>query len=99
MGNSYESFQEAGAEVVALAVASLSSVDRNVRAVLNLPYPLLADPDHEVAEAFNVYDLLGTGYAAPSVFVIDTDSSIVWSYVGQSRTDRPSPQTILEQIP
>lgn len=99
MGNSYESFEKAGAEVVALAVAPLSSVDSGVRRVLNPPYPLLADPDHEVAEAFNVYNLLGTGYATPSVFVIDTDGSVVWSYVGQSRADRPSPDTILEQIP
>ncbi len=99
MGNSYTSFQDAGAEVVALAVAPLSLVNKNVRQVLNLPYPLLADPDKEVAEAFNVYDLFGTGYAAPAVFVIDTDGDIVWSYVGQSRSDRPSASTILKHLP
>jgi peroxiredoxin len=67
--------------------------------VVDPPYPLLADPEHQVAEAFNVYDLLGTGYAAPSVFVIDTSGDIVWSYVGQTRNDRPSATTVLEQLP
>jgi peroxiredoxin len=84
---------------VALAVSSQSAVEDGVQAVINPPYPLLADPDHEVAEAYKVYDLLGDGYAAPSVFVIDTEGDIVWSYVGQSPSDRPSASTILSQIP
>ncbi len=91
--------QEAGAEVVALAVSSLSDVERGVQSVVNPPYPMLADPDHEVAEAFGVYDLLGNGYAAPSVFVIDGDGKIVWSYVGRNSSDRPGVDAILEQIP
>jgi alkyl hydroperoxide reductase subunit AhpC len=74
-------------------------VEDGVFKVLNPPYPVLADPEHEVAEAFNVYDLLGTGYAAPSVFVIDVDGEIVWSYVSANRTDRPSAASILEQLP
>jgi peroxiredoxin len=80
-------------------VSPLSDVENGVLRVLNPPYPLLADPKHEVAEAFNVYDLLGTGYAAPSVFVIDTDGEVVWSYVGENRTDRPTPTSILENLP
>jgi len=96
---SYESFQEAGAEVVALAVAPLSSVTSGVLEVLKVTYPLLADPNHEVAEAFNVYDVFGDGYAAPSVFVIDTDGSIVWGQVAKSPRDRPNPGAILEQLP
>lgn len=95
----YPAFQDAGAEVVALAVSPLSSVEQGVQQVIEPPYPLLADPDHEVAEAFNVYDLLDNGYAAPSTFVIDTDGRIVWSYVGESRTDRPSANVILSNVP
>jgi peroxiredoxin len=86
-------------EVVALAVSPLSDVEKGVLEVVAPPYPLLADPDHEVAEAFHVYDLLGTGYAAPSVFVIDSNRAIVWSYVGQSRSDRPSATSVLEHLP
>jgi peroxiredoxin len=74
-------------------------VEDGVLRVLNPPYPLLADPEHQVADAFNVFDLLGTGYAAPSTFVIDTDGDIVWSYVGQNRSDRPEVASVLEQLP
>jgi peroxiredoxin Q/BCP len=95
----YQAFQNAGAEVVALAVAPVSTVDDGVRKLIGPPYPLLADPDHQVAEAFHVYDLFGDGLAAPSTFVIDTDGAIVWSYVGQSPADRPSPNTVLRHIP
>jgi peroxiredoxin len=74
-------------------------VEERVLDVVNPPYPLLADPNHQVAEAFQVYDLLGTGYAAPSVFVIDTSGDVVWSYVGQASTDRPSVTSVLEHLP
>lgn len=94
----YEAFQEAGAEVVALVVAPLASVD-GVRQSTGATYPLLADPTHQVAEAYSVYNLLGDGYAAPAVFVIDTDGSIVWSHVGQHPGDRPGAQAILEHLP
>ncbi len=82
-----------------MAVAPASYVDANIRRVLEPSYPMLGDPDHEVAEAFNVYDLLGNGLAAPSVFIIDTDGAIVWSYVGESSRDRPTTRTILEHVP
>ena len=84
---------------MALAVASASSIDSGVREVLNLTYPLLADPQHRVADALNVYNLFGDAYAAPSVFVIDTDKTIVWSYVGEDASDRPSADTILKNLP
>jgi peroxiredoxin len=95
----YQAFQDAGAQVVAVAVAPASTIDSGVRMVIEPPYPLLADPDHQVAEAFNVYDVLGDGLAAPSVFVIDTDGTIVWSYVGQSPGDRPSITVVLKHVP
>ncbi|MFQ6102025.1 MAG: redoxin domain-containing protein [Anaerolineae bacterium] len=94
----YGLFQEAGAEVVALAVNSVTSVD-GARQVVGAAYPMLADPAHQVAEAYGVYNLLGDGLAAPAVFVIDTDGHIAWSRVGWSPTDRPSVWTILEHLP
>jgi peroxiredoxin len=96
--NNYEAFQEAGGEVIALAVAPVTSVNATQQAT-GATYPLLADPTHRVAEAYGVYNLLGDGLAAPSVFVIETDGRIAWHHVGQHPGDRPSAQTILEQLP
>ncbi|HDD24459.1 MAG TPA: redoxin domain-containing protein [Chloroflexi bacterium] len=94
----YSRFKEVGAEIIALAVANISSVDK-VRNAVGATYPMLADSQHRVAEAYGVYDLLGDKLAAPSVFVIDSDGRIVWQYIGHNSTDRPKVAQILEQIP
>lgn len=84
--------------MVALSVNPVSAVN-GARQTVKATYPMLADPDHRVAEAYGVYNLLGDNAAAPAVFVIDTDGSIVWSYVGSSAGDRAHAQTILEHLP
>lgn len=98
MRNHYREFQEHGAEIVALAVAPLGSVE-GARESVDAPYPLVADPDHQVAESYGVYNLLGDGYAAPAVFVIAGDGRILWSHVGQHQGDRPTALEILSQLP
>jgi peroxiredoxin len=94
----YQTFQDAGTEVVALVMASIGQVEgwcKNAK----VNYPMLADSEHQVSAAYSVYNLLGDGLAAPAVFVVDTDGRIVWSYVGQHSGDRVSAQTILEHLP
>ncbi|MBC7228657.1 MAG: peroxiredoxin family protein [Thermoflexales bacterium] len=92
----YGEFQARGAEVVALAVASPEAVE-GVRASIGAPFPMLADPDHRVAEMYGVYNLLGDGLAAPAVFVL-ADGTIRWSYVGQNANDRPPVAEILAHL-
>ena len=82
-----------------MTVASRKTVEDGVLSVVGPVYPLLADPEHEVADSFNVYDVLRTGNAGPAVFVIDTNGDVAWSHVGGSRTDRPSPSQVLKQLP
>ena len=94
----YREFRAEGAQVVAMAVASPSAVEQT-RQALGIPYPLLADADHQVSEAYGVYDLLGDGYAAPAVFVVDTRGRIVWNYVGRDPRDRPATEEILAHLP
>jgi peroxiredoxin len=84
--------------MIALAVAPLASVD-GARNTTGATYPMLADPEHQVAEAYGVYNLLGDNVAAPSVFIIGADGRVVWNYVGENSSDRPNPQTILEHLP
>ena len=93
----YQQFKALGAEIVALATAPRQSV-RQARDAANAQYPMLADPDHLVAEAYQVYNLLGDGYAAPAVFIIDPSGQITWSYIGEHYTDRPTVSDILSQL-
>ena len=64
-----------------------------------IQFPMLADADHQVSDAYGVYNLLGDGLAAPAVVVIGTDGRIVWSRVAHSTSDPASAQTILEHLP
>ncbi|MBN1954955.1 MAG: redoxin domain-containing protein [Anaerolineae bacterium] len=98
MQGSYPQFTALGVEVVALAVAPRASV-RSVQSTVRAEYPMLADRNHQVAEAYGVYNLLGDELAAPSVFVVDGSGYIVWSYVGTEPQDRPAVADILAQLP
>lgn len=85
-------------QVVALAVASPEAAE-SARQAAAAPYPVLADPEGRVARAYGVYNLLGDGLAAPSVFVISADGHILWSHVGQEAGDRPAAVDILARLP
>lgn len=95
----YEAFQRAGVEIVVVAVAPVAAVNEGVREIIHPPFPLLADPQHQVAEAYGVYNLLGDGYAAPSVFIINSEGYIVWQHIGKGPADRPTAQTLLRHLP
>jgi peroxiredoxin len=94
----YQDFQARNTEVVALAVHDRARAGA-VAQVTGAPFPILADPDHTAAEAYGVYNLLGDGIATASVFIIDSSGNVVWSYVGQSASDRPGVEAILENLP
>ena len=94
---SYQAILDAGAEVVAVAVASPEAVDGMCQSA-GIEYPVLSDADHQVSEAYGVYNLLDDGLAAPAVFVIDTDGRVVWSQIGQlTRVPVPA-ATLLEHL-
>ena len=62
-------------------------------------FPILADTDHAVSDAYGVFNLLADGVTTPAVFVLDRRGSVVWSYVGKSAEDRPTPTEILGHVP
>ncbi len=96
--SSYVAFQQRDAQIVALAVHDVAGAQR-VAQVTGAAFPLLADPDHKVADAYHVYNLLGDGIATPAVFIIDKQGGIVWSYIAKDANDRPTSQTILQNLP
>jgi peroxiredoxin Q/BCP len=96
--NNYGAFQEAGVEVIALAVSPVDSVG-GLQQSLGVTYPMLSDADHQVSESYGVYNLLGDGLAAPSVFIIDVDGRVVWHYVGADAYDRLGGASILNHLP
>lgn len=97
MQDDYLRFEELNAEILAISVED-ADVGRYVSNLLELQYPISADLEHRVVDLYGVYNLLGDSLATPSVFVIDRDGVIRWKYVGQSSSDRPTNEMILEQV-
>ena len=97
MQEDYSQFEEVSAEILAVSVED-AAIGRHVSELLEIQYPILSDVEHRVVDQYGVYNLLGDSLATPSVFLIDTEGTIRWAYVGQSSSDRPSNEMILEQL-
>lgn len=91
-------FQAKNAQILAIAVQDQAGA-QTAKQETGATYPILADVNHQVAETYGVFNLLGDGVATPSIFIIDKSGQIVWSYIGQNVSDRPNNQTILENLP
>lgn len=94
----YPDFQQHDTQILALAVQDVVRAQAMLQAA-QASFPILADVDHAVADAYGVYNLLGDGVATPAVFIVDKSGQIAWSYVGQSASDRPTAQTVLDHLP
>lgn len=83
-------------EVGLLAISMDGQRDAlNMAVLTGAEFPILSDKDGLVAKEYGVYNLLGDGVATPSVFVLNQDGVILWSYIGNSVSDRPSAEDIL----
>ena len=78
--DSWSDFEGRGAVVLGVSPDSVASHEK-FRAKYDLPFTLLADPDHEVAEAYGVWgerSYAGKTYMGieRSTFVIDADGNV-----------------------
>jgi peroxiredoxin len=91
-------FEAKNVDVLALAVQNQADA-KNMADQTQVTFPILADSNHQVTDAYQIYNLLGDGVAAPAVFVIDQTGQIVWSYIGKDYSDRPTNEMILANVP
>ncbi len=82
----YAGIRAQGAEVLAVSVDSLQGA-RQMAALAKAGFPVLSDADHTVSSEYGLYNLFGDGLAAPAVFVLRHDGSLVGQYVGQNAND------------
>ncbi|MBK8264543.1 MAG: peroxiredoxin family protein [Nannocystis sp.] len=64
-------------------------------AKLGIEFPLVQDVGLGIARAYGVVD---GEVAIPAVFVISREGVIVWQYIGERSSDRPTSALVLEQI-
>jgi thioredoxin-dependent peroxiredoxin len=72
--DSWAEFQRAGAEVFGISADTTASHER-FRAKYELPFTLLADPEHKLAEPYGVGQQGKNSYER-STFVIDADGNV-----------------------
>ena len=61
-------------------------------------FPVLADPDADVARRYGVFDLLGDGVATPTTLIIAKDRRVVGVHVGTDIADRVPAAAIIRAL-
>jgi peroxiredoxin Q/BCP len=84
--DAYDVFRERGVEILGVSPDDVRSHEK-FKTKYELPFTLLADPDHEVAEAYGVWgerSFAGKKYMGinRSTFVIDEDGNIARAMLG-----------------
>ena len=84
--DAYDVYRERGAEVIGVSPDSVASHEK-FKSKHRLPFTLLADPDHEVAEKYGVWGerkFAGKTYMGinRSTFVIDADGKVARAMLG-----------------
>ena len=107
LANHVEAFHERNAEIVSIVPEPLERVE-SWQASYDLPYPLLADPDAEVGEAYDQpvrFGMLGRFSdffgRMPEVVIIDrrgSDPEIAYVHQGRSTFDRPDIEDLLDEL-
>ena len=107
LADRYEAFRERGAEIVSVVPEPPDRL-REWQAQYDLPYPLLADPDAEVGEAYDqpvrfgflgqFSDFVGRMPAVVVLDLRDEEPSVVYEHRGSSTFDRPEIEDLLAAI-
>jgi peroxiredoxin len=88
----YEEFQSRGAQIAGISVDPPSNNARMVGKLL-LPFPLLSDPEGELARLFGLWNE-EEGVAVPSVVVVDQQGEVRYLYSGSDIADRPEDEEL-----
>lgn len=88
----FEEFESRGVQLAGISVDPPSHNARMVRK-LQLPFPLLSDPEGELARLFGLWDA-GEGVALPSVLVVDQTGEVRYLYKGGDFADRPTGEEV-----
>ena len=96
MREDIDRFTGSGAKVVAVAPDSPEGVARFVRE-RDYPFPVLADTDHAVFDAYDVASRLSSLGQRPAVFVVDREGIVRFDSIGTQQWQIPSNDTVLAE--
>ena len=94
MRDDIDAFTEAGARVVAVAPDTPAGVARFVRDD-PYPFPLLADEEHAVFDAYDVISTILSLGQRPAVFVVDAQGVVRFDSIGGQQWEIPTNENVL----
>ena len=92
----FEEFERRGAQIAGISVDPPANNARMVGKLL-LPFPLLSDPEGELARMFGLWNAKD-GVAVPSVVVVDQSGEVRYLYSGTDVADRPGDEEVLAAL-
>jgi peroxiredoxin Q/BCP len=92
-----DTFSQAGAQVVAVAPDTPDGVARFTRDN-DYPFPLLADAEHRVFDAYDVINKLSSLGQRPAVFVVDRTGIVRFDSIGKQQWQIPSNENVLTVV-
>jgi len=93
-----ERFKAKGAQVAAVAPDGAEGV-RTFVSNRAFPFPLLADGDHRVFDAYDVVSRMASLGQRPAVFVIGSDGVVRFDSIGTQQWQIPSDDAVLAALP
>jgi peroxiredoxin len=101
----YDKFRDKNAEVIVVFPVARSDDQGEVqtfaarvqgagKTTADMPFPVLLDVDLKAVDALGIRADL----SKPSTFILDADGKVRYAYVGQTLSDRPSINALLEQL-
>ena len=91
-----EEFEKRGAQIAAISVDPPSNNASMVGKLL-LPFPLLSDPEGELARLCGLWNE-EEGVAVPSVVIVDQSGEVRYLYSGTDVADRPREEEVLAAL-
>lgn len=89
--------RERGARILAIAPHGLSET-RQLVSELQLPFPVLSDPNREVFRAYDLPSRLWSLGQRPGTVVIDRAGMIRWAYLGSQQWETAPVAAILAAL-
>ena len=97
MQSRYAEFVEKNSEIIAISIDGNDDV-RNMAALVQPDFYILSDYQGTASKDYGVFDVLDDRLAAPAVFIVGKQGTILWRKIGEHAGDRTSPDEILSQL-
>lgn len=98
LAEDYQKIKQAGAEVMAIS-SDEQSYAWSMGQTTGAKFQILSDADRAVIKSYGILNAKEhDGIAHPSIFIVDKQGRIRYLYVGQDAGDRPSDDSLLEEV-